>query len=77
MAKGTKHDILEFAFAKAVTKDYPYLIRLFDAVIKKIRPHQKYKSVWLAYQSLNDSKRMMEMHLKHYKKVNEQKGRVE
>lgn len=76
MAKGTKHDFLEYGFAKAVTKDFPFLIGLYERVIIALYPYAKYKNVWLVLQTLRDNQTMLQIQLDYYKNVYEKKGKM-
>ena len=71
---GTKHDLIEYAFAKEVVEKFPLLIKELDKTLKLLYSCSSFAAAAHSIMALNESVEMMENQLRYYKFVLDKKG---
>ncbi len=71
----SKHNLIEYAYAKELVKDYPSIQKVLDKTYKDLYHKQQYLSVQHILDAIADSKNLMRKQYDYYKKVVERKGK--
>lgn len=71
------YNFTDYAFAKAITKDFPTIIRALNKAIMDLREYHHYRGVWNVIQTIEDNKMAMQMQYDYYKDIYKKKGRVD
>lgn len=72
---GSRHDFIEYAFAREVTTKFPQIIKDMEALRDKLRPNVEFATVAHTVQTLNESLELAETQLLYYSTVLKNKGR--
>lgn len=74
--KRKKYDLDSYRYSKKVVKDIPEIIKILDNFQIKLYKYNSYYDVSNVMWSVNDAKFMLELGLKRYEEVNQNKGEV-
>lgn len=69
-----KHDLKEYAFSKAVVKDFPIIQKELAKTAEMLYSFKKYTAAAHVLYAIEDSLVMIKRQLEYYQKVNENKG---
>jgi hypothetical protein len=70
----TKHDLVEYRFAKQVVEDFPSLIKQINDGIKALRPHRKYASIDIVMDDMAICVEKLTNNLEYYSKIKSKLG---
>lgn len=74
---GKRYSLEEYAHSKQVCKDLPKLISIYDKLIPVLAEYQCYTGAAQVLELVVDSKRLLEVQLNYYKRVNAKKGLID
>lgn len=70
----SKHNLVEFAFARDVVEDYPSIKKTLDNTYKDLYSKKHYMCVQHVLDSIQESQEMLLRQYSYYKAVYEKKG---
>ena len=71
---GATHSLTDYAHSRQVVKDFPRLIAVYTKLLPVLYEFAQYQGVWPVIEITEDSKLLMEMQLKYYRKIYDRKG---
>ena len=74
--KTKKYDLDTYRYSKKVVKDIPEIIKILDLFQRRLYKYNEYFDVGNVMWSINDCKFMLELGMKRYEEVNQNKGEV-
>ena len=72
---GSKHNLMEYAFAQDIVADYPIIKKQLDDTEKVLYKYSKYALVQHSLQSIHESQEMLVRQFAYYKDVLKKKGK--
>jgi hypothetical protein len=68
-------NLFDYQFAKKVCKDIPQILGIIGKFEKELAKYREYRDVANIQIAINDGKTMLDLHLKAYQPVLENKGK--
>lgn len=71
------HDLTEYSFAREVCKSHPKIIMIYKKLLPILYQFAAYQCVFPVITMVEDSLLLAEMQLDYYKKIYEEKGKIQ